>query len=423
MSRSLLMLAYHYPPLGGVAVMRALRFSRYLREYGWEPIVVCVEGGAKHEPRDPDLMLEVPAGVVIERVPCFEPDNYSDSWQVPSEKIVRNLFKLFDKALFPDDRAFWIGPVVRRIRELARKHRPAAIWATAQPWSTLVAGMKAKERTGLPLVLDFRDDWTTSNADFRRVKRLEKERALEQQVLAAADAVVSVTPQIVEALAQRRPSNLALEQFHLLPNGFDPAHFPPLGEKPKESSEPFVLLHAGGLYDKRPVTPLLEILSFWFEQHPQRREQVEVVLAGRSTDQVKAEVMASGLSDRITLPGFLSHIEIRQRMRQSGVNLLMIEQVRSAPWLFTGKAFEYLGARRPVLMLGPDPSPLAELVRETGFGRVVGYGESEKAARILEEFFQARSCPVNVNETHLEVYDARKQSGALAKILEGVTQV
>ena len=93
--------------------MRVLRFSKYLREFGWEPIVVCVDGGAKHEPRDQDLLLEVPPDLKVERVRCFEPDNYSDSWDIPREKVVRNLFKLFDKVLFPDDRSFWVGPVVQ----------------------------------------------------------------------------------------------------------------------------------------------------------------------------------------------------------------------------------------------------------------------------------------------------------------------
>ncbi len=422
MSRSVLMLAYHYPPLGGVAVMRVLRFSRYLRDYGWEPIVVCVDGGAKHEPRDPDLMREVPSGITIERVPCFEPDNYSDSWETPREKVVRNLFKLFDKTLFPDDRAFWIKPVVRRIQSLVKKHRPAVIWATAQPWSTLVAGMRAKRATGVPLVLDFRDDWTTSNADFRRTKRLEKERALEQEALSAADAVVSVTPQIVEALIDRRPANLRPEQFFLLPNGFDPAHFPVEPATEAQVDDPFVLLHAGGLYDKRPVTPLLGILSRWLENYPERRDRIKVVLAGRSTEAVRAEIAGSGLADVIETPGFLSHGQVRKMMRTSGVNLLMIEQVRSAPWLFTGKAFEYLGARRPIFMLGPQPSPLAELISESGFGEVVGYGESYRAVEVLERFYQERCSPLKINETHVEVYDARKQSGMLAKILERVAQ-
>lgn len=415
--RSVLLLAYHYPPLGGVAVMRVLRFSRYLHETGWRPIVVCVEGGPRHEPRDLSLLEEIPSEVLVERVPCFEPDNYADTWEVPQEKVVRNLFKLFDKALFPDDRAFWVRPVVRKVQELVRLHRPSLIWATAQPWSTLVAGMRCKEATGLPLVLDFRDDWTTSNADFRRTHRLAKEQALEQRVLASADAVVSVTPQIVEALRARRPTHLPAERFFYIPNGFDPEHF----QNQVEPSSTFTILHAGGLYDKRPVRPLLEALSTWFAQHPERQKSVRVVLAGRYTPEVASDITTSGLSETIELAGFLDHVKVRQLMMQSSVNLLMIEQVASAAWLFTGKVFEYLGARRPILMLGPDPSPLATLVKESGLGQVGSYQTPEVTAEILEQLFQNKEQSHNLKETaKVDTYDARRQCQELAKVFEEV---
>ena len=399
--------------------MRVLRFSRYLAQYGWRPIVVCVDGGPKHEPRDPGLLSEVPNNVIVERVPCFEPDNYADSWEVPQEKVVRNLFKLFDKALFPDDRAFWVRPVVRRVKELVRQHQPSLIWATAQPWSTMVAGMRCKEATGLPLVLDFRDDWTTSNADFRRTKRLAKEQRLEQQVLAAADAVISVTPQIVEALKARRPNTLSASKFYYIPNGFDPAHF----EQPVEPAALFTILHAGGLYDKRPVKPLLEVLKCWFQEHPQRLAQVRVVLAGRSSTEVLADIESSGLSAVIEQPGFLSHAEVRRLMSSSSVNLLMIEQVKSAAWLFTGKAFEYLGARRPILMLGPQPSPLADLLTESGLGRVCSYEDPVATAKTVEQLFQeTKQSHELAKSAKVDAYDARKQCAELAKVFEEVVR-
>lgn len=415
--RSVLLLAYHYPPLGGVAVMRALRFSRYLSEYGWKPIVVCVDNGPRHEPRDPDLLQEVPPDVVVERVPCFEPDNFSDSWGKPAEKIVRNLFKTFDVALFPDDRAFWVKPVLRRVKALVREHRPALLWATAQPWSTLVAGARCKKATGLPLVLDFRDDWTSSNADFRRVKRLAEEQKLEREVLSQADAVVAVTPQIVEALRQRRPDNVSPDRFHYIPNGFDPAHFahrlPPV--------EPFTILHAGGLYDRRPVRPLLDILRAWFEQVPERRGQVRVQLAGNTTPSIVEEIEASALGDVIERLGFVGHQQVRRLMMQSSLNLLMIEQVKSAAWLFTGKVFEYLGARRPVLMLGPDPSPLADLIRGSGLGIVTGYQDPTATARLLEQQYQNRHRLLELAESaKVDAYDARRQCAELAKVFQEV---
>jgi glycosyltransferase involved in cell wall biosynthesis len=400
--------------------MRVLRFSRYLQAHGWEPIVLCVEGGAKHEPRDAALLEEVPVDIEVERVPCFEPDNYADSWDIPTEKVVRNLFKTFDKVLFPDDRALWIRPVQKKAVSLIAKHHIEVVWATAQPWSTLVAGRDIKRATGVPLVLDFRDDWTTSNADFRKVKRLAKEQALEQSVLREADAVVSVTPHIVEQLKQRAPESLPAERIHYIPNGFDPEHFQNQGHRDQDL---FTMVHAGGLYHLRPVKPLLDVLDCWFELYPERLKQVRIQLAGRITDEQSAEIEKSPWRDQIEILGFVEHREVRRLITSAGVNLLMIEQVKTAPWLFTGKVFEYVGARRPILMLGPDPSPLADLLRKTGLGRISSYKTPKETARILESLFQDRNCTSKTeNDAEIALYDAYHQTGCLANIFEEVTQ-
>ncbi len=34
-----LIITYYWPPSGGSSVLRWLKFAKYLREYGWEPIV------------------------------------------------------------------------------------------------------------------------------------------------------------------------------------------------------------------------------------------------------------------------------------------------------------------------------------------------------------------------------------------------
>lgn len=414
-----LLLAYHYPPLGGVAVMRVLRFSRYLSEYGWDPVVLCVDGGARHEPRDPKLLEEVPSSTIVERVSCFEPDNYSDKWDKPAEKIVRNLFKTFDRILFPDDRALWVKPVTKRALQLIRQHDIKVVWATAQPWSTLVAGRNIKRATGVPLVLDFRDDWTTSNADFRKLKRLAQEQALERSILEAADAVVSVTPHIVEQLQKRAPDSLKPSDIHYIPNGFDPSHFdsPPL----TNANGPFLIVHAGGLYRLRPVTPLLKALESWFEKHPERKHQVRVKLAGSTTPEIEQEIAESPVSGCIELLGFVEHQTARALMAEASVNLLMIEQVQTAPWLFTGKVFEYIGAERPILMLGPNPSPLATLVRETGLGTVSSYGMPEETAKILETLYRGTSeHRPRANVENIQLYNAYYQTGKLAEIFRGL---
>ena len=402
--------------------MRVLRFSRYLAQHGWKPYVVCVDGGAKHEPRDPQLSEQIPKDILIKRVPCFEPDNYSDSWDKPREKIVRNVFKWFDKALFPDDRALWVNPLVSAASKFAELHDIDVIWATAQPWSTIVAAMKIKQKTNIPLVLDFRDDWTTSNSDFRKTKNLAREQALEQRVLASADAIVSVTPKIVKQLRLRRPSNIKAHQIHYIPNGFDPEHFATAHDGEAKSDDTFQILHAGGLYDKRPITPFLECLDSWFSENPNRKEQVKILLAGRTTADVRQEIDRSPHADNFELLGFIKHHEVRRLMMESDLNLLMIERVKTAEWLFTGKVFEYIGAKKHILMLGPNPSHLATLLEDTGLGKVCSYDTPAQTAKVLEHFYEDRQPELDEDNLEaIELYNAKNQAGHLAEIFTEVT--
>ncbi|MBI3925958.1 MAG: glycosyltransferase [Armatimonadetes bacterium] len=415
--RTVVMLSYHYPPLGGVAVMRALRFTRYLPEHGWKPVVVAVQGGGR-EPRDPQLLEEVPPEAEVHRVACLEPDNYSDSWEHPRQKIVRNLFKTFDFVLFPDDRALWIGPAARKAVELVRKYRADALWATAQPFSTLVAGLRVHRRTGVPLVVDFRDDWTTSNADFRRHSpgRQKREIALEAEILSAASAVVTVTPGIVDALRARKPPGTSDDKFHLLPNGFDPAHFPP--RNGARQGTDFRILHAGGMYPRRDPRVFLEGLRRFLDAHPEARAHTRVRFAGRVDDRSRPLLEAGDLRGVVECPGFLPHRRVREELQASDVLLLLLEQVKTVHWLYSGKIFEYIAARRPILAPNPPDSPISEIIRETGIGEVVAPDSPGEVAAALSRLYERRNQPIEAAPAVVARYDARSQTGELARILE-----
>src|SRR4249920_3824880 len=66
-SKRVLIVAYHYPPVGGSSgVQRALKFSAYLRDFGWEPMVLTVQPRAYELVTD-GQMAEIPKDIVIER--------------------------------------------------------------------------------------------------------------------------------------------------------------------------------------------------------------------------------------------------------------------------------------------------------------------------------------------------------------------
>ena len=66
----ILQIAYHYPPMGGAGVQRALKFSKYLPLEGITPVVLA--GLDPHYVQDASLLADVPSGLEVHRVP-FSP--------------------------------------------------------------------------------------------------------------------------------------------------------------------------------------------------------------------------------------------------------------------------------------------------------------------------------------------------------------
>ena len=66
--RKVLLLTYHFPPSGAVAVYRMLGLVRHLPAFGWQPIVVAPPR-VPWEPEDASLLAQIPPGTPVERVP------------------------------------------------------------------------------------------------------------------------------------------------------------------------------------------------------------------------------------------------------------------------------------------------------------------------------------------------------------------
>ncbi len=42
-TKRVLIISYYWPPSGGIGVLRNLKFVKYLRNFGWEPLVFAPE--------------------------------------------------------------------------------------------------------------------------------------------------------------------------------------------------------------------------------------------------------------------------------------------------------------------------------------------------------------------------------------------
>ena len=156
-------------------MQRWLKFVKYLREYGWEPIVYTPEN-PDFDLKDNRLATEIPEGIQILRRPIFEPFQlYSKLTGQQAGAQVNPVMKggkkdsnwksrlaLWIRAnvFIPDSRMFWINPSVRFLLNWLKSNTVDAIVSTGPPHSMHLIGLGIKEKTGLPWLADFRDPWT-----------------------------------------------------------------------------------------------------------------------------------------------------------------------------------------------------------------------------------------------------------------------
>ncbi|MFN5984262.1 MAG: hypothetical protein ACK479_12410 [Fluviicola sp.] len=70
--KKVLIITYHWPPSGGITVLRCLKFVKYLRQFGWEPVVFTVKD-ANYQYIDFSNEKDIPENLEIHKVAAFEP--------------------------------------------------------------------------------------------------------------------------------------------------------------------------------------------------------------------------------------------------------------------------------------------------------------------------------------------------------------
>jgi len=390
-----LLVARHFPPMGGAGVHRTVGSARHLPRYGYEPVVVT--GPARREPRnrwepcDRTLLARLPAGAVIHRVADTEPT-----------VDVSRVGRLFDRRS-PLAR-WWIDQSIRLGIEVGRD--ADAILVSCAPYETAFAGARLARELGRPWIADLEDPWAL---DEMRVPLSTLHRAFDlrrmRRALATASAVVMAAPEAAERVRRAMPELASRVVVAGVPIGFEPSDFP-VG-RPRAADGIFRIVHTGTMHTDlgehlrrtrlrrriaggtvqgldaltRSHVFLVEAIAAAMRAEPSLAGRLELHLAGDLTDTDRA------VSDRhgfVRAPGLLSHPETVALMRSADLLFLPMHDLPpgTRAGLIPYKTYEYLAAGRPILAAVPDgdvrdmlgPLPGATLVRPAdvdGLGRAL----------------------------------------------------
>lgn len=374
--RRVLVLAYYFPPMGLSGVQRTSKFVKYLPRFGWCPTVITCEPRG-YFAYDASLLAEIEAvGITVHRTTSWDPTRLFGSKQVvgyPAESA-RRAFSLLSQMLFvPDNKVGWWRPARKKALELLEETSFDLIYASAPPYTAHLVGAGLSRSAGLPLVLDFRDDWVGNpRHTYPTVVHRGLSAYLEQRALSAGDRIVVINDVIRRNLTVRNPHCAAPEDVVVIPQGFDPDDF--IGEPsiPGMTKDPgtFTLLYSGVFYDVQSPEPFLRALADVVRRRAGLKSRIKAVFVGLLSEPSIAMAEALGISDIIHYTGYLPHPEAVGCLQAADVLWMMVGRTEGADSISTSKLYEYFGTEKPVLGLVPIGAA-RDALRQYGAAEIV----------------------------------------------------
>lgn len=420
--RRVLLLTYYFPPAPSVGGHRAAGLARYLPEFGWRPVVVTPrrEGG----PGFPAELVETgdaDAAAAWKRRLGLRPDtalkdqlSAPASSPRPSRRLLAGLIELVKGlSAFPDAHRGWIRLAAEAGARAAREQGVGVVLSTSPPGSAQVAGGRVKRDTGLPWLADLRDLWAGDPVQITPAWRRRLDRWIERRTLAAADALVTVSAPLAGDLAGRYPGR----EVHTVLNGFDPALF----SDPPPLTTDFSITYTGNFYQGlRGPQLFLEALAALIAEGKLDRGRVRLRLFSKKEPWVAVEIERLGLGGVARCEGWVTREAAARAQQESQLLLLLRGEAGRETGVYTGKLFDYLGARRPVLCVGGGEGVLGELLRETGAGTAVHDQDQIKAALLAawDEFQSRGAVSWKGDPGRVEPYSQRRMAGEFARILD-----
>lgn len=418
--RRVLVLAYYFPPMGLSGVQRVAKFVKYLPSHGWQPTVLTVDP-AGYFAYDETLLHEMEdAGVEIVRTATWDPTRLFRRKQtvpLPAERKRRWFSTLSQFFFVPDNKIGWMPHALRAGGRLLREQAFDAIFSSAPPYTSHLIAARLSRISGLPLVLDFRDDWLGNPRHIYPTPLHQALHAmLERYTMQTSSHAFTINEAIREGLVDRNSREGIAPSVKIIPQGFDPVDFQEC--QPTPQPDKMQLLYTGIFYDAQTPDFFLQALARFVAQHPTARPHVEAIFVGLLPASSQQLVDHLGIGDLVRYEGYVPHHEAVAHQLAADVLWMTIGRRPGAEGISTSKLFEYMGTRKPILALIPPGAAQRDL-EPYGAATIVAPDDVEGITTALSRLFsqwEAHTLPTP-NESYVQQFDRKVLAGRLAELL------
>jgi glycosyltransferase involved in cell wall biosynthesis len=384
---NILIIAFKFPPLGGMRVKRMTMFAKYLARQGYRVHIITVNWRTQA----PNTWLEETQhpNIVVHRVASCAPHNMLESgtrkWLgVLLRKAARAFKRLF---YFVDEAQYWGGALLPYATRLIGTECITNVIATGAPFMSNYWAARLKARLPqIHLIQDFRDPWNDHlcaayNPYFLFEWQKRFSEACERYALTHTDIVVAITDALKERFERKTNSSA---RFVTISNGFDSDRYRHLHLEP--SRDKMRLVYIGNLFVGRDqaLRVFLRTIEDLVNENPEFGRSFELVTYGGFPPDVRQEAESLIQRSVLQINGYVSPDRALQAAGNAFALLLVNAEI--FPYLVSGKVYEYIALRRPIYALTTE-GELSRLIRQGNLGVVALLSDPEEQKRGLLELF------------------------------------
>lgn len=429
--KKVLIVSYFFPPDPLIGSLRVKGIAKYLPEFGWEPIIL-----SKNLPDDPNMQCRVMKTQFkeydsiksLQKKFGFNPGvsakkqlgvSSSKNNSMLFNKIINVLLDLgFEIVAYPDAQKKWYSHALKEGNNFLTNETVDAIISSSHPVTCHLVAHDLKMKHKIPWIADLRDLWSLNHYNSYTPIRKYIERRLEKKTFQEADALSTVSTELANSLSILHKQI----SVHSIPNGFD---LQDIDTSSVKLTNKFTITYTGSLYGgKRDPYMLFESLAELIAENKLNPENIEIRFYGSKENWMHKEIEHFGLNKIVNDYGLVSRDVALEKQKESQLLLLLLWDHPSETGVYTGKIFDYLAAKRPILAIGGSSKGVVyELLEETKTGY---YSSSiEDTKKIIQECYNEyqvrKEVSYNGDPEKRKKYSQREMARKFAIILNKIT--
>ena len=365
-----LIFTYYWPPSGGSGVQRWVYFAKYMKDYGFEPIVVTVDPKSASF-NSIDLSLEKETeNIEVHRTKSREilrlyrflfkkkAEQPFPQGEVLNKGFLSKVIAFIRGNFYiPDARKGWNSYAIRVGEEILKKEKIPTVITSGPPHSSHLIGLHLREKFKFNWLIDLRDPWTDIFylKDMYRMNWAENlDSKYERKVLNSSDAILTTAKknfhrQLKEKIIDKN------KPIYNIYNGYDHEIFSKIESKKNKT---FTLGYIGLLTENQSYKQLINALKSIKETYPEIN--LNFCFAGSTSKKIIHEFSkVISVQDH----GYVIHDKAISLMKSSHVLINFLFNQSGHSTMISGKLIEYIATGNPVMVIGNLNSEVSDLMK------------------------------------------------------------